>query len=154
MGMSVMVMGMPVMMPVLVQEPQIDACSACETAVGLVQKNSASLEKLLDGLCDKLNNTAAKAACDGAVETAVNVLNSQTSQQICTELKLCKSFGAASSLANGQLCGSCQQYVKTLEFADCRGNPLCEILSVRAATTSPDQMCKDMNLCAEGWVSG
>merc|ERR1719461_2390446 len=98
MGMSVMVMGMPVMMPGLVQEPQIDACSACETAVGLVQKNSQSLQDLLDKLCDKLNSTVAKTACDGAVSTAVNVLNSQTAEKICQEIKLCKSVEPVSAI--------------------------------------------------------
>merc|ERR1719499_418243 len=75
-----------------VQEPELDTCSVCQTVVGLAQTNSKTIENGLDALCGKITNSAEKAACDGAVATLVNVLNSQDAKTVCTEIKLCQAL--------------------------------------------------------------
>jgi len=175
-NLATMTLSYPLIMPELTQykeetKPQVDMCAICKEAVGVVQSHTQDLLKYLDGLCAKLNNTIEKAACDEAVQVAVNVLNSQTAEQVCTEIKLCSSTEKRSVKSYGETCGSCQKMFKVM-----RNNPslvsdvdcfslngvtnwhTCILMKMKAEyalnSYAPDEACINMGACAEGYISG
>lgn len=174
-SLAMMTVSWPLMVPELTKyeeesKPEVDLCSICETAIGVVQGHTQQLLQYLDGLCKKLNNTIEKAACDEAVQVAVNVLNSQTPTQLCTEIKLCKSEETQSVKKIYQSCGSCQQMFKVArsnpelisEF-DCTTLPglinlQCRYLQLKSDyylnNYAPDAACVNLGACAKGYISG
>jgi len=175
-SLSMATVAWPLMIPELTlhdgeTKPDVDLCALCKDAVGVVQDHTQQLLKYLDSLCAKLNNTIEKAACDEAVQVGVNVLNSQTAQQICTEVKLCSSVEEPKVKSIYQSCGSCQQMFKIArahpemvsEF-DCTSLSgmanwhTCQFLKFKADyylnNYAPDQACVNLGACAKGYISG
>jgi len=177
-SLAMMTASWPIMIPELTLHepaeetaPQVDMCSICETAVGAVQSHTQQLLKYLDGLCAKLNNTIEKAACDEAVQVGVNVLNSQTPEQICKEIKLCSSTEMPKVKSIYSTCGSCQQMFKIargkpelVSQFDCTSLPgltnwhACQMMKFKADyyfnNYAPDEACVNIGACAKGYISG
>lgn len=166
----------PLTIPELTQykadaKPQVDFCGICKEAFGIVQQHSQDLLQYLDNVCAKLDNKIEKAACDEAVQVAVNVLNSQTADQVCAEIKLCQSTEERSVTSYGKTCGTCQKMFKVL-----RNNPqlisdldcfsldgvtnwhTCTLMKMKADHAlnnyAPDQACVNLGACAQGYISG
>merc|ERR1712043_2409 len=152
-------------LPMLIaEEPEVDLCPLCEKAMAAVQSHTQEIETFLDNICKKLNNTVEKLACKTAVQEGVNVLNSQTPQQICTEIKLCSN----STQTDYSLCGACTDSFKIaranpdfLNSIDCESYsdiPTCSLLKWKGQflleNSAPDAACVDLGICPKGWISG
>lgn len=165
---TMMTLPLPLLVP-QIAKPDFDGCSICKEVVGVVQGHTQQIITYLDSLCAKLNNTIEKDACDALVQELVNVFNSQTAEQICTEIKFCSS--EKKFISNGKACGSCQNLFKifrnnpyVVHDYDCTAHGsmyswhMCQIMKSKAKLYlqdyAPDSACVDLGMCPKGWISG
>jgi len=75
-----------------IQTPNVDLCSACEKAWGVVQKYDDQIKTALDGLCQKINNTMADKACEFGVNYLSKWVSAHNATVACEDLHLCSSL--------------------------------------------------------------